>query len=686
MDGNNAAVRLFISDLPEVTDTMIPGGVYAMIAETPPARFPVLAVSMSGVSQSGITVTLLVATAPKVFIERISQLGFPAADEALDTGRFQVFQFQDDFSKKMFRFGTHAFLSELDHFRLPARSYLVIDQADDLLSLHDINLGLSQAEALGGWARKLKVTVLLVFTRLASVPSAMATLTGLMDHLSGIVRLGGYQDGLDLTFEYWQSPSGTIAAKVYGLSILDTGLYRVKPIDAPLLAAPVVNGVPYFVAPTAPTPEPDEAPADIRYLYINPRLAELGERMPGHWQACDSIVSIIRAAFGARAPTVLLVFERDTLLSSLAEAVHTLRLSLGKRARVVVVEREASLRYSNEILLLRLGTSLVINRSVETNRMPLMLESLHGQVFNRDVEMNFDAALSSVMASPKRGYLIPNLFAHEVSAVLSRAEMLNLPCAMVVATPSKGKVDTELLAKIHLSRTGDLSSTDGTHCFLFFHGVPESSLPRALKTVVGNAPETLFSRMQFMLTRDNIRERLAALEQDTAEKNLPETILEPSTQVAFIPSWSHADEAAVAAQELSEPLLNGDAPVDIEVDLDGLADATAAPYGDELAIQSDSGVESHFDGGSAEVPAALDVSRSVNRDADRSTSVIADNHVAADVPSQGRVGAPIELPARVVPTLPSEHTSGGQPKRPLRRAVRRFADTDTVASGKPTSA
>jgi cellulose biosynthesis protein BcsE len=666
MDGNNAAVRLFISDLPETTDTMIPGGVYAMIAETPPARFPALAVSMSGAAQSGITVTLLVATAPKVFVERISQVGFPYADEALDTGRFQVFQFQDDFSKKMFRFGTDAFLAELDHFRLPAHSYLVIDQADDLLSLHDINLGLSQAEALGAWARKLKVTVLLVFTRLASVPNAMATLTGLMDHLSGIVRLGGFQDGLDLTFEYWQSPSGTIAAKVYGLSIMDSGQYRVKPAETPQLAAPVITGTPIFAMPApAPAPEPDEAPADIRYLYINPRIADLSERMPGHWQACDSIVSVIRAAFGARAPTVLLVFERDTVLNNLAEAVHTLRLSLGKRARIVVIERDASLRYSNEILLLRLGTSLVINRSVETNRMPLMLESLHGQVFNREVEMNFDAALASVMASPKRGYLAPSVFVHEVTSVIDRAEMLNLPCAMVIATPSKGKAGAELLAKIRLSRTGDLSSTDGTHCFLFFHGVPESSLPRALQTVVGNAPETLFSRMQFILIRDEIRDRLAKLQDDTAATADPESEFEPvAARVPLLSPWSPTTVVNDAAP-------TGDLTPAIEhPDVPDVPDVTDRPDRPDAPDAITSGAEA------IDEPAA-DLRVLDTADSPEIDLVAAQTDSLQPALEQALVAkepVPVDPPVLVLPPLPPEHTEGFPLKRPLRRAVRRFSD------------
>lgn len=494
-----------------------------MIAETPPARFPILAASMAGAVTGNIPTTLLVPSAPKVFIDRLAQVGFPGASAAIETGHLQVFQLQDDFSKKMFRFGAEAFVSELDHFRLPAQSYLVIDQADELLSLHDISLALEQAEALGQWARKLKVTILLVFTRVAAVTSSLATLTGLMDYLAGIVRLGGRQDGLDLTFEYWQSPDGTVAAKVYHLAILDGGHYQVKK----QLASPV-EAITGAIAPPGVTPaeavEPEEAPEQLRYLYIDPTLAALSKQMVGQWQACDSMVSVIRAAFGAVAPTVLLSFERNSVLRDLAEAVHTLRLSLGRRARIVVIEREASLRYQNEILLLRLGTSLVVHRDVQENRIPLMLESLRGQVFNRDIEMHFDAALSSVVTSAKRGYLPPASFVRETTNVVDRSELLNLPCALVVAKPDSIKACTELLTKVRVTRAGDLTTTDGKLCYIFFSGCPESSLKRALQAVLGEGVEQLFADMQFVVVRADIRSRLVNLGQEVQGKTFPDTI------------------------------------------------------------------------------------------------------------------------------------------------------------------
>lgn len=653
MDGKQKAVRLFIADLPETTDAMIPGGVYAMIAETPPARFPVVATSMAGVMAAGLPATLLVPSSPKVFVERLSQVGFPGIDDAMDSGRVQVFQFQDDFSKKMFRFGAEAFLNELDHFRLPAQSYLVIDQADELLSLHDISLALEQAEALGSWARKLKVTVLLVFTRLAAVPSSVATLTGLMDYLSGIVRLGGHQDGLDLVFEYWQSPDGTVAAKAFGLAIQDTGVYRVKPRETVVLPEEVSTDAAVAVRPE---PEPEEEPGDLLYLYIDSQLAAVGQQVPGIWKACDSVVGLIRAAFGTRAPCVLLVYERQTQLRDLSEAVHTLRLSLGRRARIVVIERDASLRYQNEILLLRLGTSLVVHRDVPENRIPLMLESIRGQVFNREVEMDFEAALSSVVTSAKRGYLPPATFAREITAIVDRAEMLNLPCALVIASPAGAKACTEVLTQVRVHRAGDMSTTDGEYCYLFFSGCPQSSVAKALQTVT--AERDLFAMQDIHVNRNDIRRQLTALSESTHGKQFPDTLVEyqpPVQPVRLEEPLAPVALPAVATHVESEPA--PEPPVTATLDV--VAEDAINAVADDLAEAEADTVAT-----TTEVEVAREVQTPVA------------------VPQAETVAVPVQHDTwHVEPTVLSRAIP--TPK-PLRRAVRRYASPAAVSDqGEP---
>lgn len=506
MKQESGPIRLFVPALPDTTDAMVTGGVYAMVADTPPARFPLLAATLEGNRQQRRPLTLLVATDPKTFLDRLSSVGFGSSSTALETGQLGVFQFQEDLNKNLFRFGMDAFTKELDFFDLPKNSLLVIDQADDLFSLHDLSQALNQAEGLSRWARQSSTSVLLIFTRAAVVPSALAVLNGLMDYLSGIVRLGGHQAGLELTFEYWQAPEGTVAARVYHLNMLENGQYQIKPPDTPTAVA--VDGSSQLAGSVSP--------ADQRYFYLDPVLGQIGKQMSGQWQPCDSVMGILRQAHGVGAASVLLAFERQSSLRELAESVHSLRLTLGKTAQIVVFERDASLRYQNEILLLRLGANLIVHRDVPAIRIPLMLESLAGQLFTREIEMQFDEALASVSASSQKGYLPKPLFFNECHAIVERAELLDLPCALVRAKAVSGRTPEDVLAELRINRHGDLTTHDGDNCYLFFSGCPQASLEQAMLAVTNGHVSTLLTHVQYWVSREELRRAL--LNFSTAEQ------------------------------------------------------------------------------------------------------------------------------------------------------------------------
>jgi cellulose biosynthesis protein BcsE len=498
MKQESSQIRLFVPELPDTTDAMVSGGVYAMVADTPPARFPLLAATLEGNRLQRRPVTLLVATDPKTFLDRLSSVGFGGGSAALETGQLGVFQFQEDLNKNLFRFGMDAFTKELDFFGLPKNSLLVIDQADDLFSLHDLPQALNQADGLSQWARQSNTSVLLVFTRAAVVPSALAVLNGLMDYLSGIVRLGGHQAGLELTFEYWQSPEGTVAARVYHLNMLENGQYQIRQPD--VIAGLALDGPDRVTEPASP--------ADQNYLYLDPAVGQIGKQMSGRWQQCESVMGILRQAHGLGDISVLLTFERQTTLRELAESVHSLRLTLGKTAQIVVFERDASLRYQNEILLLRLGANLIVHRDVPSIRIPLMLESLAGQMFTREIEMQFDEALASVSASSQKGYLPKQLFISECNAIVERAELLNLPCTLVRAKAVGGKTPEEVLSNLRINRPGDITTHDGENCYLFFSGCPQASLEQAMLAVTNGNVMSLFTHVQYWVSREELRNAL----------------------------------------------------------------------------------------------------------------------------------------------------------------------------------
>jgi len=519
------AVELGIHGLDNLTNNMIGGGLYILIAETPSARFPILASSIGTALKDNLSCTVIVPSNPASFIQRIESFDNSITPDLITNNRLQLFVMQDEFSKTVFRYGAEGFVKELEHFEIPVASYLVIDQADELLSLHDMSLALDQVDVLGKWLDQRQITALLIFSRVTEAHSS--TLNALMDNLTGIVRLGGDRDGLELTFDYWQSPDGTVAAKNYHLITLESGVYE----------ATTKSVAPEQLAGDGSVEAVSEAEdAEQHFFYMDPDLNSVAKQMPGVWERVDTLVGMMHATRATHSGTTILRFQPDTNLRQLSETVHTLRLSLGHRAHIVVQEKGASLRYQNEALLLRLGANLVVHKDVPTSRLPLLLESLRGQIFSRDVNINFEAALASVTPSRLRGYLLPARFVREVNVILERAETLNVPYALVIGKPAPSTTMVDILMHIKLSRSGDLITADSNYCYLFLNACPQTVLLATLERVLGGSLDASLDAPKFLVQRVEVEAELASLTHAAERGDLPDySSLSETTEAAEAP-------------------------------------------------------------------------------------------------------------------------------------------------------
>ena len=353
--------RIGLRGLPQITSNMVPGGLYVLVAETPAARYPVLASSLSCALKDGRRCGVIVAGNPDHFVQRLESLGGIPAAERFQNKQLQMFVTQEEFSKKMFRFGTESFVQELEHFEIPENSFLVFDQADDLVTLHDISLAREQFDVLGQWFMRRQISALLVFLRITE--SDGSTLNALMDSMNGIARLGGDGEGLRLNFDYWQSPEGTVAARTFQLTTLPTGQYE---------ASLRISGAAASSAAQAEAEQPEPEASERRYFYMDPDLGSMASQVAGVWQHVDTLVGMMHATRNQRSATVIFCYGQNMHLRQLAEAVHTLRMHLGKHAQLIVQEKQASLRYQNEALLLRLGVNMVIHRDVPPARLPAL--------------------------------------------------------------------------------------------------------------------------------------------------------------------------------------------------------------------------------------------------------------------------------------------------------------------------
>lgn len=479
---------------------MISGGLYVLIAELPSARFPLLAGGLASALKTNKICNVIVSANPELFIRRVESFDCFSANELVAASQLNFFVMQEEFPKKMFRFGAESFVRELEQFEIAPNSYLLFDQADELLSLHDISLALEQIEVLRKWFDQRKVTALLVFSR--STAENSGTINALMDHLTGIARLSGDRDGLEITFDYWQSPEATITARNYPLVTLDSGLYEAT--TRVVSSKQIVEEEKY-----ERRVEPEDS--EPRYFYMDPGLDNLAEQLPGVWQRVETSIGMMHATRNTRYATCILSFDGDSNLQQLAETVHTLRVGLGRQAHIVVQEKEASLGHQSEALLLRLGVNLVVHRDVRTERLPVLLQSLNGQVFKRDIEVSFEAAVQSAFPTKQRSYVPAQTFAREVSAALDRTEVSGVPCAMVTGKPAHGLALIDLLTRNILTRPGDMMSSDGESCYIFLYACPQSEIVAVLEEILGVAVDSAFDDPKLFIQRVEIEPELAEL-------------------------------------------------------------------------------------------------------------------------------------------------------------------------------
>lgn len=509
--------RLGLPGLPDLTDNLVVGGLYLLIAETASARFPLLATSLADGLDRGVNCRLLLQQNPETLVDRLQSFGNLHILQSIHDGLLQLFTIQDEFSKKMFRHGADAFVKELEHFVFPDGCFVVFDQADDLLALHDVLISLDQVEVLKKWAQVHNITFLLVLTR--TTDAHASTINALMDNLTGIARLGATRNGLELTFDYWQSYEGTTAGRSFSLKQLPTGLYEAGNIQV-------------FSSGESVEPAFENVEAgDAQIFYMDPGLDSFSKQAQGEWRRVDTLVGMMHATRNIRSATCILLFDKGVQLRQLAETVHTLRQSLGRYARIVVQEKDASLRYQNEALLLKLGLNLVINRDVPLSRLPLLLESLRGQIFSRDVDINFEAALASVLPTQLHGYLSPTRFVREVILILDRAETLNVPCVLIIGQPAENLTLHDLVINNHISRSGDLITVDTQDSFVFLNACPQTAVLSTIERLIGMTVDEAFSNVRFVVTQEEIHAELAALSRSASTELLPDYTSESSATI-----------------------------------------------------------------------------------------------------------------------------------------------------------
>jgi cellulose biosynthesis protein BcsE len=437
----SGAYQLGIPGLPPLLNSMVRGGLYAVQISSPPARSALVTLSLA----AGLRADHQAVLVTNGSMRRL--LGKGRLHEALREDSLAIFTLKESAAKNIFRHGPERFTAELDMFGFPDEGYFVFDGADDLFTLQDPFIAAEQIRCYREWIREKDGCGLLIFTLLGASSQFAGTYQALLDHVDGAVRLESGKEQLEWLVDFWASPSGVVASRALRARIESNGVLAITESGEKTLSKMEGTGT---GAAAAATQDANDV------YYMDSTLVSIAKNAPGKWTLVDNLVGLMHASRSAVAASAILVFDRNTDLRQLAQAVHTLRTSLGKQFKIIIRELDASLRYQNELLLLRLGANLILHRDVPVARLQLAIQSLAGQTFSREVDVNFEHALASVSAASGVGYAQAPQFVQQVGDIVERSKALSIPYAMIRAKPPKGQSLEQAVSRFRLTRNGDM--------------------------------------------------------------------------------------------------------------------------------------------------------------------------------------------------------------------------------------
>lgn len=396
------ALELGIVGLPARHCDLRTGGMYALKANTASARYPLFASLLLKAIQAGRKCFLVTDSRPAEFLARLDAHWELTAEDLIDEAQLVVFSPQEEITKKIFRYGADRFVQELESFEVSANALFIFDQSDELLSLHDAGLAQQQVDVLGKWFERRGVTALLSFSR----PSERQTDTfnALMDYFTGIVRLGGDKDGLELTFTYWRASEVVTVARNFSLSLNDDKQYQAteglsgknrprtsQPNDS---AAPSIEDRRETGANSQKSTGPIQNNTSAGLVFYNdPALDQ--PLLEGQIVAVriSGIHEILESNLGDQSVLVLLNTTKIKEFRQVLQIAHFLRSRIGKKLKLLIYGYFDSGNAAQSHWLLRAGANLVLDAQVIEASFSTVLMNLERQVFIRSLEPNFETFL-----------------------------------------------------------------------------------------------------------------------------------------------------------------------------------------------------------------------------------------------------------------------------------------------------
>lgn len=382
-------------------------------------------------------------------------------------GPEKIRTFSLPFSKNSLKFLRRDLLCSIN----PTHSLIILalsDNAWENISSEDLRHWL---KSLQKWTQLYRCS-LLVLNCGNKVDKQRSLLVSEHQNLNGLASLRYQGDSHSYDVSFWRNEKGVSAQQQIDLQWdNDGGWQRIE------------------TAETVPQPRSDEKQilSHVAVLEGAPPLSE-------YWQTFDSNEALFEAARSAQAATIIFSLAKNNQIDAIARQIHALRRQRGSALKLIVRENTASLRATDERLLLGCGATLIVPCNASLSRCLTMIESVQGQQFSRRVPEDISFLINQMQPLKLRGYQTWDAFCSAVSSLMRNAMLpQDGKGVMVALRPVPGLRAEQALTLCRTNRLGDIVTISENRLTLFLSFCRINDLDTALNHIFPLPAGDIFS-------------------------------------------------------------------------------------------------------------------------------------------------------------------------------------------------
>lgn len=369
---------------------------------------------------------------------------------------------------------------------------LLSEQSWENISTEELRLWL---QGLAKWTQRYKCSILLLNTGNKS-DKQRSLLVSEHRILNGLATMRYQGDICRYDVSFWCNEKGVSAQQQLDLQWQNEEWRLVETADADL------------------QPRSDE-----KQILSHSAILEGAPPLSEYWQLFSTNDALFEAARSAQASTVIFSLAKNNQIDDLAHQIHTLRRQRGSAMKIVVRENNASLRATDERLLLGCGATLIIPWNAPLSRSLTMIESIQGQQFSRHVPEDINLLIDQMQPLKLRGYQPWDVFCNAVAALMNNTLLpQDGKGVMVALRPVPGLRAEQALTLCRPNRLGDIMTISENRITLFLPFCRINDLDIALSHIFPLPAGDIFSNRMVWYEDNQISAEIVQMQAMNPEK------------------------------------------------------------------------------------------------------------------------------------------------------------------------